>query len=723
MAQNDIIDIDEIIDANIDLSQPIPQMNVPPAPQTIEPGIYGEETPGQFIPSDFKNFLVDKLNIQPQLIDNILGKPYSFRDRFINLNPGDLVRDIARRSVPFKTPELGEGQQAFGLSIGELFNPTGPDIQAAEEAGINPKEGAPYQVQKDASYLPADNYERGIKVLLREAYPNVPLDALELATEPRTGRIVYKDPESGEKQFVQPPGIDWADVTAVMEPISLEIGAGIAGFIAGNTMGRGLGAAAGGSGGVLSVSQMTDSPFWQAAGGVGGATVGALNPTRPLAFTVAGESTAHFIWRYNNLKGMKERGILDETYTPEKIMETAIKDAKLVAAFSLAGNGTFDMLRRFLGRNPASVLGVDEDSFVESYNNVAGIKKTGTEAEKEAVKDLTTVQIMGMSEDATPIRLQAMQKEVDESISTRPDVEQRMIDQQQDFSIGYEKLFEAEGVDPNIFILPDVTKVNQRFGRDIGGYFDPEKVSKKAGKVNPTDRKAVASQIKAAVEGADPEGVFDIVWKQKKVTNTETFLDMIPPSKIDDFKSLIYRDFIEATDNFSPNKIQAYLNKNTDGLKAVYGEEFVDGLRSYNKLIKDISVVSSKEGIESNQLIQLATGLARAYLGIFTRPGRVITAGTQVSAKSRKTAFEKMLLDPDLLYKRIMRGKLLDDPKFYATARAIARTYEQQSSSPDADTPTNLPTQERILDINMEDLELNRGGSPMIELNYGYGDK
>ena len=246
MAQNDIIDIDEIIDANIDLSQPIPQMNVPPAPQTIEPGIYGEETPGQFIPSDFKNFLVDKLNIQPQLIDNILGKPYSFRDRFINLNPGDLVRDIARRSVPFKTPELGEGQQAFGLSIGELFNPTGPDIQAAEEAGVNPKEGAPYQVQKDASYLPADNYERGIKVLLREAYPNVPLDALELATEPRTGRIVYKDPESGEKQFVQPPGIDWADVTAVMEPISLEIGAGIAGFIAGNTMGRGLGAAAGG---------------------------------------------------------------------------------------------------------------------------------------------------------------------------------------------------------------------------------------------------------------------------------------------------------------------------------------------------------------------------------------------------------------------------------------------------------------------------------------------
>ena len=43
MAQNDIIDIDEIIDANIDLSQPIPQMNVPPAPQEIIPQAYGPE--------------------------------------------------------------------------------------------------------------------------------------------------------------------------------------------------------------------------------------------------------------------------------------------------------------------------------------------------------------------------------------------------------------------------------------------------------------------------------------------------------------------------------------------------------------------------------------------------------------------------------------------------------------------------------------------------------
>lgn len=726
MAQNDIIDIDEIIDAQIDLSKPIPPMPAQPVPMAIEPGVYGEETPGQLIPNDFKNYLVDKLNISPQIIDKVLGKPYSFQDRFINLNPGDAIRDLFRASLPGDQP-LKEGQQPFGLNINELFNPTSPEVRQAEAAGINPKEGAPYQVQKDASYLPADNYERGIKVLLKEAYPTVPLEQLELAKEPRTGRIVYKDPESGEKQFVQPPGIDFADVTAIMEPVMLEIAAGVGGFLAGSSVGVPTGAGVGGVLGLGATAQVTDSPFWQSTGAAAGAAAGAVSA--PFTFTVAGETMAHYVWRLNNLKGMKERGILDETYTPEKIQSVALKDAGMVGVFSAGGNATFGLLAKFLGRNPASVLGIDKDSFIKAYDEVQGIKTGGTRAEQEAVEELTTPQVLGFSEDATPIRRQAMQKQIDESVSARAEVEQRMLDQQTGFDIGYEKLFEDAGIDPNIIIIPDITKIKQTFGRDIGGYFDPKKVSTKAGKgVNPTDRKAMATKITSLTRGADPEGVFDVVWREGKLTNTQTFLDMIPTSKVDDFKTLIYKDFIDSTKavdgNFNPNAIQGYLNKHTDGLKAVYGEEFVNGLRSYNRLIKDINIVAGKEGIPENELIATANALARAYLGIFTRPGRVITAGTKLTSKSRKASFENMLLNPEVLYNRIMKEKLLSDPKFYGTARAIARAYEQQSSSVDPeDTPTSFPTQERIIDIDLEGLEMNKGGNPLIELQYGYGEK
>ncbi len=150
-----------------------------------------------------------------------------------------------------------------------------------------------------------------------------------------------------------------------------------------------------------------------------------------------------------------------------------------------------------------------------------------------------------------------------------------MSEQQTGFDIGYEKRFEDAGIDPNIIIVPDVTQIKQTFGRDIGGYFDPKKVSKKAGKdVNPTDRKAMATKISSLTKGADPEGVFDVVWKKGKLTNTQTFLDMIPEGKVKDFKSLIYKDFIDSNTaedgNFDPNAIQKYLNKHTDGLIAVY---------------------------------------------------------------------------------------------------------------------------------------------------------
>ena len=506
----------------------------------------------------------------------------------------------------------------------------------------------------------------------------------------------------------------------------LEIAGGVGGFAAGTTVGVPTGATVGGVGGLTATAQVTDSPFWQATGAATGAAAGAISA--PFTFTVMGETMAHYVWRLNNLKGMKERGILDESYTPEKIQKTAIEDSKMVAVFSLGGNAAFASIAKFLGRNPASVLNIDKDVFVTAYDDALQIGKTGTAAEREAVQDLTTPQVMGLAEEATPIRRQAMQKEVDESVSTRADVEQRMIDQQTGFDIGYNKIFEDAGIDPDIFIIPDITKVKQSFGRDIGGYFDPKNVNTRAGKdVNPTDRKAMANKVSSLIRGADPEGAFDVLWREGKLTNTQTFLDMVPESKINDFKSLIYRDFIDSTKavdgNFNPNAIQGYLNKHTDGLKAVYGEEFVNGLRSYNKLIKDINIVASKEGIPENEAIKLANSLARAYLGIFTRPGRVITAGTKVTAKRRKSTFENMILNPDLLYKRIMREKLLSNEGFYSTARAMARAYEQESSAVDPDeTPTSFPTQERIIDIDLEGLEMNKGGNPLIELKYDMGN-
>jgi len=200
MAQNDIIDLDPLLPEEQLLSETIPVRE-----ENQEAVIDKMYTPrkGDFIPADFKNFLVDKLNVSPSIIDAVLGRPYEFRDRFINLNPLDAIRDIGRFSIPFDQP-LKEGQQPFGLNLSELFNPTTPEVRRAEAAGINTEKGAPFFVMKDAEYLPADQRDRGIKLLLSEAYPNIPISEFDLKLEPRTNRVTYIDPESGNRQFINP---------------------------------------------------------------------------------------------------------------------------------------------------------------------------------------------------------------------------------------------------------------------------------------------------------------------------------------------------------------------------------------------------------------------------------------------------------------------------------------------------------------------------------------
>jgi hypothetical protein len=163
------------------------------------------------------------------------------------------------------------------------------------------------------------------------------------------------------------------------------------------------------------------------------------------------------------------------------------------------------------------------------------------------------------------------------------------MNKQQDIDLGYEKVFDDIGIDTVVFRDQDMANVKRDFGRNVGGYFDPENIKPQTGKkVVPTDRKAVANKVQNLARGADPEGIFDEIWTAGKITKVDTFLDMMPASAQNDFKNLIYRDFLEKTKPidgaFDPNAISKYLVQHGDQLKSVYGEEFVNGLRTYNKL-------------------------------------------------------------------------------------------------------------------------------------------
>ena len=733
MAINDIVDIDEVIDEKLLLQQPIPTASMGDGQATASPGYYGPKTQKrELLSPDVKNYLLDKTNLSPDTLDAIVGAPYSVKDRYLNLNPIDAVRDLIRFATPGDQP-LGKDQQAFGLNVGELFSPRTAEIDAAERAGIDVDKGAPYKVQKDAAYLPADQRDRGIKALLKEAYPNVPLADLNVELEPRTNRVIYTDPETGGKQFVSPPGIDWPDVTAVMEPIMLEVGMGALGYALGSKpQGRLRGAASGAPLGLAAATAMTDSGVWQLGGAAAGATAGAISS--PLTFTVAGETMGHYLWRYQNLTGMKERGILDETYTPEKIQQTAIDDSKVVGAWSIGGNAAFATFAKFLGANPINI-GVDKETFVNAWETAQGMKTTASGPAAQVVDTLTTPQVLGVSDVGTTGQRGILQREVDLAAESSVDVERKVIGQQNVIRQGYDDIFAETAVNPQALDLGDPVVLKQSFGNRIINDIDLEDL-----KDLPTDEKALANKLKSARDSNEPEALFDAIWRDGRISNTETLLKVLPEESIGDFQKLIYRDFVEKGSNDSA-AITKYLQQHGEGLKVVFGDEFVDGLNTYNKIIKSIDVQASKGLIVDDAAMTMTTNLARAYVGIFTRPGRVITAINQVRRKLRLTSFEDMILDPEKLYKRIQRGERLEkgaiapkieeifgkdgllDSEFRVATRALARFYGQEdggTSKAEPDQPSALPVATPDVSIDLEGLEMNRGGSPLIELKYNY---
>ena len=119
--------------------------------------------------------------------------------------------------------------------------------------------------------------------------------------------------------------------------------------------------------------------------------------------------------------------------------------------------------------------------------------------------------------------------------------------------------------------------------------------------------------------------------------------------------------------------------------------------------------------------------LARAYVGIFTRPGRFITAGTRLREGYRRNSFEDMIMNPDRLYKRIQRRKFFTNPEVQGFIRALSRGYGQAEvlDRAEADQPTgafkvDVPTVELEGETlaPLEEEKLSRGGEPLMRLKY-----
>ena len=176
----------------------------------------------------------------------------------------------------------------------------------------------------------------------------------------------------------------------------------------------------------------------------------------------------------------------------------------------------------------------------------------------------------------------------------------------------------------------------------------------------------------------EPETIFEQTWKNNRFTRMDELYSLLrqDPVLSDTFKAFVYKDMFDPAAKrvktvngrqvIDPDQMQVYVDANKDKLSKLLGQEYVNNLNTVLEATKialtDVPRRGARE--ESN----LLTGIIRGYVGMFTRPGRFLTAFNRVRGQVKEDALTTALADP-----RVMAG-MAKASKQAPTTRNIEKT-------------------------------------------------
>lgn len=160
-----------------------------------------------------------------------------------------------------------------------------------------------------------------------------------------------------------------------------------------------------------------------------------------------------------------------------------------------------------------------------------------------------------------------------------------------------------------------------------------------------------------------------------------------PPGLINDYRRLIAHDMMtkvsDSAGNIDPYKLDQYLTRNQELLSEWYtsageasrsGTEMVNGMKAYADIGKAIMEKASLTHADKDQFLQALNSVSRAYVGIFTTPGRILTAAKQMVGGASTSKEADFILNPEKYIKNQEFYEVLDSPSFRALNRAGGHT-------------------------------------------------
>lgn len=218
------------------------------------------------------------------------------------------------------------------------------------------------------------------------------------------------------------------------------------------------------------------------------------------------------------------------------------------------------------------------------------------------------------------------------------------------------------------------------------------------------EKKAIFRQIEKDLRLAGgqldkPETLFDLVWRQDEIS---PFSKAIPFIKENDellktFKALVYRDMLDPLQQhvipkgnvLIPNTdlLIPYVQKNKNKLQQTFGDQYVTNLEKVLTALKPALADVSPQ--QARQPTDLLTTFARSVVGVFTRPGRILTFINKFRGRAREDALVQGLINPDKLAAMAKASKL--SPGHSAAIQTLGRIFLAGDRSAPFDEDLDVP--------------------------------
>lgn len=168
-----------------------------------------------------------------------------------------------------------------------------------------------------------------------------------------------------------------------------------------------------------------------------------------------------------------------------------------------------------------------------------------------------------------------------------------------------------------------------------------------------------------------PEKLYNIITRADNIAGDTMLMDRV--------KLTMYNDFMQKTSRiengvpvFDSKQIDEYINNHGYSLGIYLGDDFVANL---GKLNNELKLIRRAEGVTALQADEGFTKsinqILRAYVGLFTRPGRMLTALNYFVGKRRSQKQVELMMNPTKMYNMLMDSKKINSKEANTMRRIL----------------------------------------------------